>query len=288
MKLSKTELQMLAEIAKKTKIISIAKALEKSKSQIYRTAKKLAKKGFISVNKGNCVPAKTTHVSLMIQLLGEYPSVIEPLSDSGIKILTALLNPKSIEEITQETGIKRAYVFRKIKQAKAISLVKTKNGKYFLNKKLWKKAEDFLKELKKHEETTDERIPSGSKIFFKNKKEIVFSSKEELDASLTAFSAYEIYGIKILTITNYYYLPKKKLNKRKIFTHSLYVAEKEFEIRHIIFIALFYTKHKKSLSRIKHPILENIKKIIKGQNILKYPSLEEIKDKAEVYNIRVR
>ena len=56
---------------------------------------------------------------------------------------------------------------------------------------------DFLEELKKYEDTTDERIPVSSIIYYKKDEEIVFSNKEELDAAKTAFSAYEEYGISI-------------------------------------------------------------------------------------------
>lgn len=285
MRLSKTALQMLAEIANGNRgISSIAEAVRKSKAQIYRTARKLTANGFIT---SSYEPAKTAHVSLLLQLLSAYPSTINPLSGSGIKLLTSLLKPKCVAEITQETGIKRAYVFRKLRQAKAISLARLENGKYLLNYKIWGKAIDFIKELKKHEETTDARVPSGSVIYFKNEKEIVFSSKEELDAVPTGFSAYEKYGIKLLTVTNDYYLPKKKLSMEEVFRHSLYITEKDFEIWHIIFIALFYAKYKKSLFRIKHKILENLDNIFKGQRIQGYPSLEEIRDRAEVYGIKI-
>jgi len=38
---------------------------------------------------------------------------------------------------------------------------------------------------------------------------------------------------------------------------------------------------------IKHPILSNIKQILEGKNIQGYPTLDEIKEKAEVYDIKI-
>lgn len=288
MKLSRTELRILTEIANGNKgVTGIAKAIEKSKVQIYRSGRKLAEKGYILLSGGHYEAAKATHVNLFLQLLGAYPSIGEPLSGSGIKVLTALLEPRGIAELMQETGIKRTQVFKKIKQARAISLVRAEKDRYSLNGRIWGTAVEFLRELKKYEETTDPRVPSDSKIYFKNEKEIVFSSKEELDAALTGFSAYGQYGIKLLMGVNYYYLPKRKLSKEEVFRHSISIAEKDFGARQIILVALFYAKYRKDLPEIRHKILEDISNILEGQKIPGYPTLQEIKDRAEVYDIRL-
>jgi len=142
-------------------------------------------------------------------------------------------------------------------------------------------------EYKKHEETTDPRVPTNSIIYHKNQNEIVFSNKTDLDAVLSGFSAYEKHGIKILLTTNYYYLPTKSLSKQEIFRHSLYITQKEKNIRNLTFICLFYLKNKNDLLSIKHPITDKIRQILKGKNIQNYPTLEEIKEKAEIYDIRI-
>ena len=67
----------------------------------------------------------------------------------------------------------------------------------------------FLQAIKTQEETIDSRVPLGSIIYFKNKDEIIFSNKANIDFSLTAFSRYADYGIKLLLPTNFYYSPKK-------------------------------------------------------------------------------
>ena len=89
-----------------------------------------------------------------------------------------------------------------------------------------------------------------------------------------------------MTITNYYYLPKKKLTKEDILLHSLYVVEKDMDISSLIFVALFYAKFKKEF-KIKHLILMNLSAVLAGGEIKGYPKYQEIKDRAEVYNIEV-
>lgn len=180
MGLSKTELQILEQIAKGNKVIKeIAVALKRSKVQIYRSGQKLAEKGFVKRSKGVFDLERTTHVNLLSHLLSHYPSLMIPLSDSGIKFFTILIEPRTIPEIIRDTGIKRTMVFKKLKQAKYVSLITVQNSKYALNEKIWSEVKEFLIEFKKYEDMTDKRVPTNSVIYFKNEKEIVFSSKEE-------------------------------------------------------------------------------------------------------------
>ena len=67
----------------------------------------------------------------------------------------------------------------------------------------------------------------------------------------------------------------------------MYVTEKKMEIHYIIYVALFYAKYKRELSGVKHSMLENLDKIFKGQRVGGYPNLEEIRDRAEVYDIQL-
>ncbi len=287
MRLSKSELRVLEQIANGNKEVSeIAQALKRSNKQIYVIAKKLSDNEIIKLSNGRLEPKRAPYVALLLQLLSKVPNLPPVLADSGIPILISMLRPVTLKEIMDETGFKRATIFKKLKQAKMRSIVKKNASTYELNEKLWSHLKDFLEELKEYESTTDERIPASAVIYYKKGNEIVFSSKEELDATLTAFSAYEKYGIGLLTVTNYYYLPKRKLTKNDILMHSIYVAEKDKDIRNLIFIALFYAKFKKEF-KIKHPILMNLSAVLAGGEIKGYPKYEEIKDRAEVYGIEV-
>jgi len=287
MKLSKTEINVLEQIAKGNKSIkTIAKALKKSDKQIYVTAKNLAEKNFIELINGTLKTKEALHISLLLQLLADIPNLTPVLSDSGIPIFTALLKPLTIEEISKETGFKKTIVYSKIQEASKRSMVRKTKFTFMMNEKIWLKLMDFLKELKKYEGTIDSRIPASSTIYYKKNKEIIFSCKEDADAVKTAFSAYEKYGIKLLLVKNYYYLPKKELTKEDILRHSLYVVEKDGDIRNLIFIALFYAKYKREF-KIKHEILTDLNAVLAGRKIDGYPTYEELKDRAEVYSIKV-
>lgn len=288
MRFSQTELKVLGEIAKANQnIADISRAIRKSKYQVYRCGQKLALKGFIRLNKGCFEPERSTLSGLLLQLLDKFPSVIRPLSGSGTGVFIWLLEPKSVDELIRLAGIKRTQVFKKIKQAASISMLIKEGRKYRLNEKLWTPAIMFFQELALHEKALDSRVPVNSEIYHKNEKEIIFSNKGELDAAKTAFSAYETFGIKLLLVTNYYYLPKRTLSLKEVFMHSLYVAQKTQEIRHFIYVALFYAKHKTKLPKISNNILNNLRKALEGEKIPGYPSYEEIKSRARVYDIKL-
>jgi len=288
MRFSKTELKVLGQLALgKRRISEIALALKKDSSQIYRILKSLDGKGYARLEKSLIVPSENTHVNILLQEISRRQNIVNNLSGCGINLFTTILEPKTVTQIINEAGIKRSTVFYKLKEAAKNSFINTSGDKYFFNNKIWPKVGEFLIELKKHEGSADKRVPPGAVIYHKNEDEIIFSTRIEWDAALTGFSAYEKFGIKLLTVDYNYYLPKKALSKKEVFLHSLFRAEKEGDAKDFAFIALFYFKHKKDLKGIRHEIVDNINKIVKGEIIKYYPSLAEIKDRADVYDIKI-
>jgi hypothetical protein len=280
-----TELSVISELGKGNNDVSeIAKVLKISASQAYRVAQKLSQKGILTPSKRILQPETKTHVNLLLNLLSKAVNLSNPFSGTGLQIYAAMIEPRRIKEVEMETGLHRRTIFKKISQGKKMSLLLLEDRKYRINEKIWPDVKDFLIELKKYEERIDPRVPVNSIIYFKNNKEIIFSTKEDIDAEKTAFSAYDI---ELLLTTNFYCLPRRNLTIKDIFKHSIYVAEKDPEIRYLTFITLFYIKHKKELSKIKHPIIENITKILSGEKISGYPTLEDIKDRAKVYKLEV-
>ena len=287
MELTKGELFVLEQVAKGNKNIKeIAVTLKKSEPQIYIYVKKLTDKSLIDLNNGGIEPKKIPYVSLLLQLLSKTPNLTPILEGPGIPIFTAMLQPSTLEEITNETGYKKTAIYKRLQEARKRSLVRKNQATFEINDKMWAELKETLEEIKKSELKTDNRIPASAIIYYKKKDEIVFSSKEELDAVKTAFSAYKNYGIDLLTITNFYYLPKKTLTKDDILKHSLYIIEKDMDIRYLIFIALFYAKYRKEF-KIQHQILRNINLVLAGKDVKGYPTYQEIKDRAEIYHIKV-
>jgi hypothetical protein len=279
--LSTSELKVVQSIALgNNQVIDIAKAIGKSDKQVYRTISKLVKNDFLTKTRGKVAFIKNSLVNRLTNILIERKNVIPVLSGYGIPILSEFDTPKKISD----SSFKQAIVYKKIKMAQNMSIVLKKDGKYKLNDKIWQDLILFLREYRQNMDLVDNRVPVNSKIYYKTDNEILFANPNILEFPHTAFSAYQNFGIKVMLIKHFYYLPIKKLSKKEVFLHSLIIAEKEPSVRYYIFIALFYLKHKIQINNI---ILKNIKSILKGEKISGYPNLEEIKDRAKVYDIRI-
>lgn len=287
MRFSKPELKVLEKVAQgKIEVGEIAKALKKDLSQVYRLVQNLDKKGFARLQGGKVEPYPHLHVQLLLQELNRRPSFINSLSGCGLKLFTFILEPRTVQEIVEGTGIKKSTFFYKLKKAQRHNFIRKFDDKYQFNAKLWPRMKEFLNGLQQYDETVDSRIPAGSSIYHKNDEEIVFSTKAEFDATLTGFSMYEHFGIRIFPVDYTYYLPKKKLTKNEVFLHSLYRAEKETTKQNLVLIALFYIKHKKTLS-VKHEILRNIDEVLRRTVIKGYPRYSEIRERAVMYDIKI-
>jgi hypothetical protein len=287
MRFSQTELKLLREVAEgKERISKIATALKKSSKQISRAAARLESSSILERSRGRLRLTQNTHTNLLLQLLTYHPNLSKLLAGSGIPVLTAFLKPSVPSKA--KTGVRKSATYLKIREAFRISALKKEGKTYVINKGLWPTLAEFLESARSFEENTDARVPPGAVIYARSKDYVLFSTRTALDAALTAFSAYGKYGIRLFLPVNYYILPKQTLSKEDVFIHSLGVAEKDPSVRNIIFIALFYLKHRDSLRRIRHPILVNISKVLGGESVPGYPSPEEIKDKAQVYGIKVR
>lgn len=293
MHFSKTELQIIAELAKgNTSISAVAEALKKSEKHIYRIVQKLEEKDLASISAGKIIPKKSTLMVRLTRVLDSYPNLIPLLADSGILILISLLEAKTVDEITEEADVKKSTVYAFLKKTLKISLIKKDGDLYALNEKLWGDVADLLREIRDVERLLDPRVPYNSIIYYRDRGEVIYSNKYDSDSGeKTGFSVFEKEGIKILLPTTYYYYsekePEKELTKEDIFRHALYVAEKEPSVRHFIFLALFYCKFEGELKDIKHDIVENLKLVLQGERVKGYPSFEEIKEKADMYGIEI-
>jgi predicted transcriptional regulator len=278
MGLSKTELNVIKEISLGNTIIkNIALNLNKSEKQIYRIIKTLKEKKIILNKSIN----KQIHLNFLVRSIIDYPNLINFLSGIGINLLQNL--PSSIKNLEKKLKVKKSMIYNKIKIAKKINLIKKEKNYYHINEKIWPDIFNFINQLNLFEKTIDYRLPDDAKIYYKN-NQIIFSSKQKINATLTAFSIYEKYGIKLYNNKYFYVLPKQNITLKKLFEHSLKVVSIENDISSKIFLSLLYIKYKPN---IRHEILTNIKKILKGNYIKNYPTLNEIKDRADLYDIKL-
>src|SRR3989338_499496 len=277
---STTELKTLQLLSEgQTKLTNIAAALHKSPQQVYRLSHHLEEEGLVQLSRGHIIPEKSSFLNMLLRLLTQYPHLSNFLARSGLSFLAACRVPSTLNEIMRQSGLSQSALYIKLKQAKKSQIIIKNKNIYTLNEKFWPELKLLAQEFQLRQQTIDSRTPPDAFIYRKSKSEIIFSSQQDVKAVKTAFSAYEYYGIKILTPRIYYYLPEKKPSLREVFLHSLYVAEAEPSIRNLTYVAVFYSKFADQLNRITSPILINLKDILHGKSIKRYPTLDEIKEK---------
>lgn len=284
---TRSELMVLRDIgAGEGSVLAITENLKKTKSQIYRILNSLMDKELITKDGQKYILTKTKPAFILNNLL-KNPKMKEFLADSQILILISLLSKSTVKEICEKTKLSKTYVTKFVKSAHYASILTKDKKEYTINETVYPELIEFLKEYQTYYYSYDKRIPLGATIYFKNEKEIVFSTKQELDATLTSFSAFKDYNLPIYTLENFYYLPKKELTKQEILQHTLAIVEKTKDFRDRMYLALFYYKYKDEFKDIKHEILDNLNRIFSGEKIDRYPSLKEIKEKAKVYDIKM-
>lgn len=289
MSFSSAELKLVREVARgATTPANVARALNRTLSQIYRILRNLEKKDVLELNKGTIKLNNHVHIQQLAILLSQEKSIISKIAGTGLDILICIKEiPKTVSQISQDTSLTKSTIFYKLNQFLKINLVKKDKTNYCINKKIWSDMKTFIESYCAYQQTIDKRIPLGSIIYYKNLREIVFSYKSEFNAAKTGFSAFSKYGVKLYTITNTYYLPKKELSVQEVFRHSLYVVEKEMKQQQLIIIAIFYLKHETKLKKINHFIVDSLTEVIQGKNVKGMPLKNEIIARAKMYDVNV-
>jgi predicted DNA-binding transcriptional regulator AlpA len=287
--LTKNELKIIREVTLgKKRVIEIAQATQKSPTWTYKLLKKLNKKGFIEDKNKEIVLQKHAFIPILAQLLRRSPQLIPVLADTGIPILEQLSEWHSVKELQYLTGIKRTVIYEKIKESQKFSVIFGKKGKYIISD-IWPEIKEFIKDYQEYSFRTDPAIDPEILIRAKYDNVVLFETdKKNIDyATPTAFSVFNEYGITIYGFVDYYHFPKEKLSIKQIFIDAIKIYEDEKDFREAMFIILFYLKNKKKLRGIKHKFINTMNRALKGEKIDRFPPLNEIKEKAEVYDIKL-
>jgi len=194
--------------------------------------------------------------------------------------------PKSLEDLAGETGIPDDTLYGYLKGFLRLGVAKrSKEGKayrYSFNYILWPELKDFVTALVEYQML---RLVPREALLIKNYGDsVLFKSIRTQDATPTAFSAYEDYGIELGLRDNYYTLPKRELSIQEVFVHSLDAA---WEFSQRLFCILFYLKHRDELESVDHPMMADIIAVLQGERIKGYPAMEDIEDRTELYDIKL-
>ncbi len=285
---SKSELHLLSEHSRGIdRIVELAERMNVSNVQIYRMIKNLSMKDTVELKNGTLVVRNKTHIVQLLNILRNSQDAYIPLSDSGLEIMLLLINPITMAEISEKTGLNVSTVSRKIKEMLGLSMI-SKDGKYYsINNKIWPELKELCFEITKYEENTDLRIPPGCKIYHSDKKFGLFSSSRRLPFNETAFSVFGEYGIKMFSGIHYYTTEKRKMTIEDVFIHTLYVASKENDWKLKIMSLIFYVKNKDVLQGVSHSLKNEMDQIISGKKVDGWIPVEEIQERADMYGVKI-
>ncbi len=277
---SRAELEALRLVDSFDDVEAIVKALRVSQSQAYRVVKKLKAKGV--ADKGVLVSAP--YLKKLVLLLRKYSNLVSVFRDSNLAILLQMLSPKTVKEVSELLSCDEQTVYKLIQQARRIGFVLKIKNQFVINGNNWSLGKEFLEDLLRQEMSFDKRTPKDSVIYFKSEKEILFSTSNSIDASRAAFSGFADFGVKVLPVTNYYYLPKKKLVAQEVFDQALLVTKLDFDYRHLVFLAIFLLKHN---VKSGDEIVKNLYRVFGGLSIDGYPSKRDLQEKVRLYGVNL-
>jgi predicted transcriptional regulator len=289
MEFSKVELAILNQLTQGNFTVSeIQIKLDKSNKVISEGIKRLRLKELITENGKEITPQKTILTSLLLRNFLPNPDFSKIIEGIRIKILAELLEPQTIDALSENLCIAKSTIYLHIRYLTKRSVVLRSADKYSFNKSLWSDLFELVLEVKRKDDLIDERVIPGSKIYEKKRGSILFEYNKLLDNAVpTAFSAYSEYGITIETPFIYQRIPSEKMNIAQIFLDSLIIANKELEFRFYVYATLFYAKHRKKLQMIHHPLVDKMNRVLNGEHLTDFPKPAEIIGKAQVYDINL-
>ena len=290
MKLNKSQLKIFLFISKRliTNAKDISSSLKISQSLAYLDLSRLETLNLIDKINEKIKISQKKFARDLANLLNEDETLMETLANLGIPILSILTEKHNLIAIANETKTSAATIYPYLRKLIKRNIIKKEKKEFVFNKELWDDLYQFI--ILYHEDCILNKfnVPNNAKTYYLSEEEAIFSLPIEYkEATKTAFSSYEKYGIRLFEKEIYYRLPiNKKINEKIILLDSFKVSKNS--ARKKLYCYLFYLKNQKKLKRIKSEELEIFKNIIKdNKKYPDYPTKEEIIEKADDYDIQI-
>lgn len=209
------------------------------------------------------------------------------LSLKRVELLARLdRTPKSLETLAIETGIPIDTLYGYLKGFLWVGIVsRSRQGKAYhfsFNYIVWPELKDFVTSLQEYRVLR--LVPREALLIKSYENSVLFKSLRPQDATFSSFSAYEEYGIELGLRDYYYTLPKRELSIQEVFIHSL---DSAWEFSQKLFCVLFYLKNRDKLEGLDHPMMKDLKSVLQGERIKGYPTMEDIEDRTDLYDIKL-
>jgi predicted transcriptional regulator len=292
MRLSESEIKALVFVAGSEQALhpgDLSRALNLHPDTLSRLVTGLVDKGLLERDGTDIAMAGTPAAEAFKKLYFAHRASPFPLlfADRRVDLLARIdEGQKSVEMLEKETGIPRKTIYRYLKDFIRLGAVKRiKQDRAYLysfNYIVWPEIEGFVAAFLEYQALR--LVPREALLIKSYRDNVLFKSIRPQDATPTSFSAYEDYGIDLGLRDNYYTLPKRELSIQEVFIHSLDSAG---ELSQKLFCVLFYLKNKDRLEGIDHLMMKDLKAVLQGERIKGYPTLEDIEDRTDLYDIKL-
>ena len=261
--------------------ISLSEKMNKTRVQIYNIVNSLKKKGILSNTKGIELSTDPFAIRLM-NIMHQSDSRAKLLANSGLDVLIELREPKTMKELEESLGLSKPSIYRIVRSARIAGAVVKDDDRYRINTKMWAGLTEFLDSAVDRRDVFDERIPRNSRILGRIGKNVIFSNPNDLDFNRTGFTLFGEYNFDAAFGEKYYTTVKEVPSIQDTFDSAFMIAEAQDDYRLRMLLILFYETNKKEI----HPPqkFENIyNRIRTGEEILKWPTFDDIQERLEVY-----
>lgn len=283
--LSKTELKIMTEVSHGTlNIDDLAKGVAVSKTQVYRAVTKLKQEGIAVVHESQVVPAKNVHAALLTEILEGSNMAYAPLADSGIAILAAFKEPRTVKEVAAMTQLNASTVTRKLTEMQTLGMVRRTDCGYVLNQQAWPRLSDFVSEYQSYLQVADSVVPAGGRLIRRDGVRTVFASHRKCQAGKTAFSRFADFGIPVAMDTDYY-STGGPADLPEVFTDALAVARRDGNRRLLMLCLFLYLRHRSELQKVADPAVADMEAILRGEERAGWLPRREMALRAPIYGV---
>lgn len=246
--------------------------------------------GLVERSEGKILLARTSPAEAFKRLYYSHRAspLQEILSGQRVELLSQMdRRPRSLEDLAGVTGIPSDTIYYYLQGLRSFGIVSRSTQDraylYSFNFIVWPELKDFVIALQNYQ--TLRLVPREALLIKSYEDSVLFRSLGPQDATLTSFSAYANFGIELGLRDNYYTLPKREQSIQQVYIHSLDSAE---SISQRLYCILFYLKNEVVLKNIRHPMMKNIRAVLRGKHVRGYPTLGEIEEQAELYDIALK
>lgn len=209
----------------------LADAIDKSQSWTSEVVGDLEDEHLVERN-GGVRLANTYEATLLAELLERY-ALEKVLTGTKEDILVALLpGPRSIAEL-QKQGFAKSTLYQHLNEIQETGAIAHKDEGYAI-------GDDILRSFLE----ARTRTTPFETVYHANGDRLVATSKDDVDGTPTAFSAFTRYGVNYHPAKTYVYQGDRSLYLEDILIHAVTVAETK---KQMAMAAVFYLTHRATL-----------------------------------------